>query len=347
VTSCPDVIRDADPARDAGACLAIYAPFVTGSAVSFEEQVPSEAEMARRIAGAHAWLVAEDEGATVGYAYGSRHRERAAYRWAADVAVYVDASARHAGLGRELYARLFERMRDLGYWTLCAGVAQPNVASDGLHRALGFGDVGTYRRIGWKGGAWHDVRWWQLELRPDDTAPPAEPAVARAPAAAPPSAERPARGGCLCGAVRYEISLPFRRANVCHCSRCRKHSGSVGLVQGRVPREGFALRSGADHIEVFHSHEGMAKAFCRRCGSSLFGGTWPGGPEVSIRLGTLDDDPGIRPQYHSFTADVPAWDLIPDDGLPRYPQGPPGRGQARRPEASSETPGSSSPPAVS
>jgi hypothetical protein len=130
------------------------------------------------------------------------------------------------------------------------------------------------------------------------------------------------RGGCLCGGVRYELSEPFRRANFCHCSRCRKHTGAAASAQGRVPREGFTLLSGAELIETYRPEGGMAKAFCRVCGSSVFGGTWPDGPEVSIRLGTLDDDPGIRPQYHSFAADVPPWDTLPDDGLPRY-DGPP------------------------
>ena len=130
------------------------------------------------------------------------------------------------------------------------------------------------------------------------------------------------RGGCLCGGVRYELSAPFRRANLCHCSRCRKHTGAAASAQGRVPREGFTLLSGAELVETFRPEGGMAKAFCRVCGSSVFGGTWPDGPEVSIRLGTLDDDPGIRPQYHSFAADVPPWDRLPDDGLPRY-DGPP------------------------
>ena len=130
------------------------------------------------------------------------------------------------------------------------------------------------------------------------------------------------RGGCLCGGVRYELTTPFRRANFCHCSRCRKHTGAAASAQGRVPREGFTLLSGAELVETFRPEGGMAKAFCRVCGSSLFGGTWPDGPEVSIRLGTLDDDPGIRPQYHSFAADVPPWDRLPDDGLPRY-DGPP------------------------
>ncbi len=63
----------------------------------------------------------------------------------------------------------------------------------------------------------------------------------------------------------------------------------------------------------------MAKAFCRVCGSSLFGGTWPDGPEVSVRLGTLDDDPGIRPQYHSFVESKAVWEHLADDGLTRYP----------------------------
>ncbi len=127
------------------------------------------------------------------------------------------------------------------------------------------------------------------------------------------------RGSCLCGGVRFEITAPFRRANYCHCSRCRKHSGSNALAQGRVPREGFALLSGAELIEVFTPPGGMVKAFCRRCGSSLFGGTWPEGPEVSVRLGALEDDPGIRPQYHSFVESAAEWDEICADGLPRFP----------------------------
>jgi hypothetical protein len=137
-----------------------------------------------------------------------------------------------------------------------------------------------------------------------------------------PSRERPVAGGCLCGAVRYEITAPFRRANYCHCSRCRKHSGAAAGVQGRVPREGFRLVSGQDELRVYRPDGGMAKAFCAVCGSSLFGGTWPEGPEVSVRLGTLDEDPGIRPQYHSFFDDRAPWDEQPDDGLPRYPGRP-------------------------
>ena len=65
----------------------------------------------------------------------------------------------------------------------------------------------------------------------------------------------------------------------------------------------------------------MSKVFCTACGSSLFGGTWPDGDEVSIRLGSLDGDPGLAPQYRSFTGNAASWDPLPDDGLPRFPHG--------------------------
>jgi hypothetical protein len=131
---------------------------------------------------------------------------------------------------------------------------------------------------------------------------------------------QPIQGGCLCGGVRYELSASFRRANFCHCSRCRKHSGAAALAQGRVPVSGFALLQGRDLLISYTESGHMATVFCSRCGSSLFGGTWPDGPEVSIRLGTLDDDPGMRPSYHSFAEEVPAWDTLADDGLARYPR---------------------------
>lgn len=132
--------------------------------------------------------------------------------------------------------------------------------------------------------------------------------------------ERVVTGGCLCGGVRYEVRGPFLRAGHCHCSRCRRHSGAAVCTQGRVRSEDFALLSGADLVRVYRPRDGAVKAFCETCGSSLFGGTWPEGPEVSIRLGSLDADPGIRPQYHTFVGSKAPWDEIFDD-LPRY-EGP-------------------------
>jgi L-amino acid N-acyltransferase YncA len=165
-------IRDADPRGDAGACAAIYAPFVEDSAVSFEEVAPDAAEIGARIAATqatHPWLIALCGGEVAGFAYGCRHRARAAYRWSADVSVYVAGGRRRAGVGRALYAELLDRLRAQGFHVACAGITLPNEASVGLHESFGFEPVGVYREIGWKGGAWRDVGWWQLRLATMDT----------------------------------------------------------------------------------------------------------------------------------------------------------------------------------
>jgi len=95
-------------------------------------------------------------------------------------------------------------------------------------------------------------------------------------------------------------------------------------VQGRVAREQFRLLRGEELIRSFSRPGGKAKAFCSVCGSSLFGGDWPDGPEVSVRFGSLDGDPRVRPEYHTFVGSVPPWDVLPDDGLPRYDGAKPG-----------------------
>jgi hypothetical protein len=91
-----------------------------------------------------------------------------------------------------------------------------------------------------------------------------------------------------------------------------------------VPRSQFRLLAGEGLIQVFRPEGGKVKAFCRECGSSLFGGDWPEGEEISIRLGSLDDDPQIRPQYHTYVGSRAPWDELPDDGLPRYEELKPG-----------------------
>jgi phosphinothricin acetyltransferase len=151
-------------ASDAAACAAIYAPYVLGSAISFEEHPPSADEMAARIAASHMWLVAESGDAIAGFAYGGRHMQRAAYRWAAEVSVYVDAAHQRRGIGRSLYAALIPALKNAGFCTLCAGVTQPNAASNALHESFGFAPIGTYTRIGFKHGRWHDVLWLKLDL---------------------------------------------------------------------------------------------------------------------------------------------------------------------------------------
>jgi L-amino acid N-acyltransferase YncA len=172
------MLRHADPARDAAACAAIYAPSVRTGTASFEEEPPTAEEMGRRIAatsGTHPWLVAERDGAVAGYAYATAHRGRAAYRWAADVAVYVDAGRLRSGVGRELYAALLPLLARQRLHVACAGITLPNDASVALHEAAGFEPVGIYRAIGYKRGAWHDVGWWQARLRPGGDGAPEEP----------------------------------------------------------------------------------------------------------------------------------------------------------------------------
>jgi phosphinothricin acetyltransferase len=171
------MLRHADPARDGAACAAIYAPSVTDGVASFETEAPSAGEMARRIersSRTHPWLICERDGEVAGYAYGCAHRERAAYRWAGEVSVYVDSRRHRGGVGRELYAALLGLLDLQGLWTVCAGITLPNPPSVALHEAMGFQPVGVYRAIGYKFGAWHDVGWWQLRL-PGAGGEPAEP----------------------------------------------------------------------------------------------------------------------------------------------------------------------------
>ncbi|MCW1401299.1 GNAT family N-acetyltransferase [Novosphingobium sp. MW5] len=160
------MIRDAT-AADAGACAAIYAPFVQGTWISFELEAPDADEMTRRIAdygSSHAWLVAEREGRIAGYAYGSAHRTRAAYQTSCDVAVYVDPAFARQGIGGALYGELLPRLAAKGFHAAFAGIALPNEPSEALHRAAGFEPLGIYREVGWKLDGWRDVGWWQRLL---------------------------------------------------------------------------------------------------------------------------------------------------------------------------------------
>ena len=169
------MIRGADAQRDAVACAAIYAPHVEAGPTSFEEQAPDAVELADRIEGSQAWLVAEEGGEVVGFAYACPHRSRPAYRWSVDVSVYVAADRQGEGHGRRLYEALFANLRERGFRVACAGITLPNQSSVALHERLGFEPVGVYRGIGWKAGGWRDVGWWQLELSPGAEDPPAEP----------------------------------------------------------------------------------------------------------------------------------------------------------------------------
>ncbi len=183
------LIRHADPTDDAAACAAIYGPSVTDGVASLEEQAPDEREMASRIertSACYPWLVAELDGEVAGYAYGSEHRVRACYRWAADVTVYVSPAHQRRGLGRALYEALLSLLTRQGVYMACAGITLPNDASVALHEAVGFRPVGVYRAIGFKHGSWRDVGWWQVELN--------APVAGQAPAELGPPARLPGSG---------------------------------------------------------------------------------------------------------------------------------------------------------
>ena len=154
--------------EDAPAVVGIYTPYVEHTAISFEAVAPTPDEMAARIEKCRSgwqWLVAEMDGAVVGYAYGSLHRERAAYRWSVEVSAYVDRGHHRKGIGRALYSALLPDLAERGFCNAFAGVTLPNDPSVKLHTSMGFEPIGTFRSIGWKFGRWHDVAWFQRWLR--------------------------------------------------------------------------------------------------------------------------------------------------------------------------------------
>ena len=164
-------------AEDAGAVQAIYAPIVADTSISFEYEPPSVDEMALRIQRTLErlpWLVAEEAGEVVGYAYASQHAERAAYAWSVDTSVYVAAGWHGKRVGRTLYDELFSALISLGYVSAYAGITLPNVASIALHEASGYVPIGVFPAVGYKFRQWHDVGWWHRVLRaqPDEPEPP-------------------------------------------------------------------------------------------------------------------------------------------------------------------------------
>lgn len=154
---------------DAAAVARIYAPYVTGSDISFETEAPDPAAMAERIAARRAqelpWIVAEDAtGQVMGYAYAAPYHPRHAYRFTVEPTVYVDAQAHGRGVGSALYRTLIDLLTALGYRQAIALVALPNRPSEALHRRFGFAHTGTLHRAGYKLGRWIDVALFQRPL---------------------------------------------------------------------------------------------------------------------------------------------------------------------------------------
>jgi hypothetical protein len=133
----------------------------------------------------------------------------------------------------------------------------------------------------------------------------------------------PLTGGCLCGGVRYEIDQPLTCAGYCHCKRCQRRTGTAASLNASIVPGTMQIVQGQELVRAYEPDGGWPKAFCSACGSALWSVN-PENPDVKgVRLGTFDEDPGIRPQWHQFVTYAASWEPIPDDGLPRYPEGRP------------------------
>lgn len=160
--------------EDTDALLAIYAPYVLETSVTFDYAVPCReafADRLRRTGGDYPWLVLEEEGRVTGYACAARHMERAAYQWNAVLSVYMDCACTGRGGGRALYGALLDLLTMQGFRNAYGCVTIPNEASDALHAAFGFRPLGEFPASGYKAGAWHGIRWYGKTLNRSGDAP--------------------------------------------------------------------------------------------------------------------------------------------------------------------------------
>jgi hypothetical protein len=130
----------------------------------------------------------------------------------------------------------------------------------------------------------------------------------------------PITGTCGCGAVSFEIAEPFVSSVYCHCTRCQRRTGTGSSVNARAKAQSFRILTGDDRVQSWKPDTGAEKFFCGDCGSALFSRNPSDSEHVGVRLGTLDDDPEIRPSARQFVAYAAVWEPIPDDGLPRHPE---------------------------
>ncbi len=130
----------------------------------------------------------------------------------------------------------------------------------------------------------------------------------------------PLTGGCLCGAVRFEVTDPLVSAGYCHCTRCQRRTGAAASPSARVVPGSLRIVAGEELLGSYDPPDGFSKVFCSACGGALWA-QHPTDPDVVfVRLGTFDGDPGIRPSYRQFVAYAAPWEPIADDGLPRHPE---------------------------
>lgn len=154
-------------AADAEGILKIYAPYIEATSFTFETEVPSIEEFAKRISTYlinWPWLVYEVDGVIAGYAYAGRHRERTAYQWCVESSIYIHDDFQKAGIGKVLYTALFEILKIQGFRTVYAVINLPNEKSVAFHERFGFSYFATYEKVGYKLGKWKNVGWWKLSI---------------------------------------------------------------------------------------------------------------------------------------------------------------------------------------
>lgn len=133
-------------------------------------------------------------------------------------------------------------------------------------------------------------------------------------------ASLPLTGGCNCGAVRYEITEPLLGAGYCHCRRCQRRTGTAASASAWSAPGSFRILAGGDRLRAWKPEDGAEKWFCGECGSALFSRNPSKPDQPGVRMGTFDEDPGVRPSDRQFVAYAAPWEPIPDDGLPRHPE---------------------------
>lgn len=153
--------------KDTEEVLSIYAPYVQNTSITFDYELPSKAEFIDKIESIrhdYPWLVCLSDNKIVGYAYGSKHRYKTAYKWSVESTIYVAQGFHRLGVARLLYESLFKILKSQGFFNVYAGVTMPNVSSEEFHKSMGFTEIGIFKNIGYKLGKWHDVKWFQFHL---------------------------------------------------------------------------------------------------------------------------------------------------------------------------------------
>jgi len=136
--------------------------------------------------------------------------------------------------------------------------------------------------------------------------------------------ELPLSGGCLCGAVRFELNAVPLDAGYCHCTRCQRRTGTSSSAQARVEAAALAIVAGEELVACWrHPDGGAEKCFCRACGAHVFSRYPEPSPHASIRMSAFDGDPGVRPSFRQWVAYGATWEPIPDDGLERFDESAP------------------------